>query len=260
MPPIIPLAPAERPGRLVQSAWLEHGPFAFWIVKALRPRLIVELGSYSGYSFCCFCEQMTRSGIDGRAIAIDTWRGDEHSGNYDDAVFDNLSQYVNAHHASMAELKRMYFVDALPAVADGSIDLLHVDGRHFYDDVVEDFTSWMPKLSDRAVVLFHDTQVRERGFGVYKYWAELEQHYPAFEFHHGHGLGVLGFGKNIPAEVAALFAQKPDSAEAAATRQAFARQGAAIKKSWRRKRSLTRAFGKLRGLLSVVTGRTQRAR
>ena len=260
MPPILPLPSNIKPARLVQSAWIEHGPFAFWIIEALRPRLVVELGSYSGYSFCCFCEQMKRSGVKGHAIAIDTWRGDEHSGNYDDAVFDNLSQYVGQHHADTAEMKRMYFADALPSVADGSVDLLHVDGRHFYDDVVEDFTSWIPKLSDRAVVLFHDTQVRERGFGVYKYWAELEQKYPSFEFHHGHGLGVLGFGKNIPVAVMALFAQKADSAEAAATREAFAKRGKAVKTAWRRKRSLTRAVAKLSGLLSSITGGTQRAR
>ena len=71
---------------------------------------------------------------------------------------------------------------------------------------------------------------------------------------------VLGFGKNIPAEVTALFAQKPDSAEAAATRAAFAKRGKAVKTAWRRKRSLTRAVAKLSGLLSSITGGTQRAR
>ena len=208
LPAIVPLSPAHQPARLVESAWLEHGPFAFWLVDALRPRLIVELGSHNGYSFCCFLEQLRRSHVDGRGIAIDTWRGDEHAGAYGDAVYDNLSAYVASNYAGIAELKRMYFAEALPAVADGSIDLLHVDGRHFYADVVEDFSSWTPKLSDRAVVLFHDTQVRERDFGVYKYWGELAAKYPSFEFHHGHGLGVLGYGKQIPAAITALFAER----------------------------------------------------
>lgn len=228
MMPVLPLQPAPFPNRLVDSAWLEHGPFAFWIVSTLQPRLTVELGTHNGYSFSCICQQLEKNAIPARAIAIDTWRGDEHAGAYSDKIYSNLATYVQARYPKIAELKRMYFSEALPSVADGSIDLLHVDGRHFYDDVVEDFTSWIPKLSDRAVVMFHDTQVRERDVGVHYYWAELEAQYPTFEFHHGHGLGVLGFGKNLPPAVSALFAQRHDETATAATRAAFATRGRRI--------------------------------
>jgi hypothetical protein len=258
MPTILPQCPAIPPARVVESAWLEHGPFAHWIIDAVRPRLTVELGSYSGYSFCCFCEQLDRSGIVGRAIAIDTWQGDEHAGAYGDAVFQDLRAYVAGHYGARAELKRMYFAEALPSVGDGTVDLLHVDGRHFYDDVVEDFTSWIPKLSDRAVVLFHDTQVRERGFGVHKYWAELEAKYPSFEFRHGHGLGVLGFGRNTPEAAKALFALARDSADAEATRAAFAASGGRISADWRRRHFVSLGFKKIKRIItSATTGRSQ---
>lgn len=252
MQPIYPPTPALQPARVVNSAWLEHGPFAFWIVEALRPRLIVELGTHNGYSFGCFCEQMQRSNIPGRAIAVDTWRGDEHAGAYSETVYTKLAAYVAANYASFAELKRMYFSEALASVPDGTVDLLHADGRHFYDDVVEDFTSWIPKLSDRAVVLFHDTQVRERDFGVYRFWAELEAKYPTFEFHHGHGLGVLGYGSNIPAAVAQLLALPKTSDAAAATRRAFAEAGAAIARNRKRPPLWERTMGKLQKLVGRV--------
>ena len=48
---------------------------------------------------------------------------------------------------------RCTFAEALQHFPDGSVDLLHIDGRHFYEDVKEDYESWLPKLSDRAVVL-----------------------------------------------------------------------------------------------------------
>lgn len=236
---ILPLRSVPTPHWLVSSAWIEHGPFAFWIVDALRPRLTVELGSYAGYSFCCFCEQIKRSGIDGRAIAIDTWQGDEHGGFYGDKIFDRLATYTAKRYPGMAELKRMTFADALQSVADKSVDLLHVDGRHFYDDVVEDFTAWVPKLSDRAVVLFHDTQVRERGFGVHRFWAELAGQYPHFEFPHCNGLGVLGFGSTLPPVVKSLFEQTADAALTAETCAAFAAAGRKISRSYELRRALT---------------------
>ena len=74
---------------------------------------------------------------------------------------------------------RSTFDDALKHFSDGSIDLLHIDGRHFYDDVKHDYESWRPKLSQRAIVVFHDINVRERDFGVFRLWEELRDKYPA---------------------------------------------------------------------------------
>ena len=67
-------------------------------------------------------------------------------------------------YSGFAQLVRSTFDDALPYFEDGSVDLLHIDGRHFYEDVKHDFDFWLPKLSDRGIVLLHDTDVRERSF------------------------------------------------------------------------------------------------
>lgn len=194
----------ELPRWRPDSAWTQHGPFALWLVEQTRPRLVVELGVFAGYSLAAFAQAAERVDLDCRVVGIDTWAGDEHGGFYSEGVYRDLAAHVGEHHARRIDLRRMTFAEALPSVADGSIDLLHVDGRHFYEDVKEDFTTWIPKLSERAVVLFHDTQVRERGFGVYRYWSELVGSYRTFEFLHGNGLGVLCHGSNAPEAAARL--------------------------------------------------------
>jgi hypothetical protein len=96
------------------------------------------------------------------------------------------------------------FDDALAYIPDASVDLLHIDGFHTYEAVRHDFESWQHKLSDSAVVLFHDTNVREGDFGVWRLWEELSSQFPRFEFPHGHGLGILAVGHSILTQVGAL--------------------------------------------------------
>src|SRR5262249_57405278 len=66
------------PNRLVAPpAWLGHTPFALWIVEALKPRIIVELGVHSGNSYCAFLQAVQALFLPTRCFGIDPWRGDE---------------------------------------------------------------------------------------------------------------------------------------------------------------------------------------
>ena len=75
-----------RPDYLEPSAWTEHLPFAFWLMEAQRPKTFVELGSHHGTSYFAFCQAAGRLGLDVRCYAVDTWRGDEHAGFYDERI------------------------------------------------------------------------------------------------------------------------------------------------------------------------------
>ena len=224
--PCLGLASFWQPAHMPPSAWLQHAPFAFWLMSAHQPRLLVELGTHHGFSYLAFCQAVDRLGLDARCFAVDTWEGDEHTGFYDDSVLAMLRQTHDKYYSSFSELLRCTFDEALAYFVDNTIDLLHIDGRHTYEDVKHDFESWHAKLSSRALVLFHDTNVRERNFGVFRQWEEIRRGFPSFEFVHGHGLGVLGVGPDLCPLVRDLLTADP--AATAEIRAAYARLGAGV--------------------------------
>lgn len=186
------------------ESWHEHIPFAFALMAVARPRVLVELGTHKGDSYCAFCQAIKTLELDTRCHAVDTWLGDEQAGVFGDEVLEELREYHDSRYGSFSSLMRMKFDEALPDFADGSIDVLHIDGLHTEAAVRHDFTSWLPKMSDRGVILFHDTRVFREDFGVWKVWQDCAKSYPNFEFSHGNGLGVLAVGKQAPDEVREL--------------------------------------------------------
>ncbi len=216
----------SRPTRLVwPPSWAGHIPFAFWFVDALRPRTLVELGTHTGLSYSAFAQAVQTLGLDTACYAIDTWQGDEHAGYYAEDVFTEWSAFHSRHFGGFSRLIRSTFDEALTHFSDGSIDALHIDGLHTHDAVRHDFESWLPKLSDRSVVLVHDVNVREREFGVWQYWEELRERYPSFTFNHGHGLGVLAVGRSQSPDIEWLTALPRWGDESADVQRVFSTIG-----------------------------------
>jgi glycosyltransferase involved in cell wall biosynthesis len=220
------LAPLFRqPSRVgVASAWYGHVPFGYWLAAQARPRTIVELGTHNGVSYSAFCDAVLDQHLPTRCFAVDTWQGDPQTGLYGEEVFADLHRFHNQRFAAFSTLLRMTFDEALTQMSDASVDLLHIDGEHSYPAVRHDFETWLPKLSDRGIVLFHDINVREQEYGVWALWDEIRKRYPNFEFLHASGLGLLAIGEHAPPCVAALCAETDDSA-IATVRERFARLG-----------------------------------
>lgn len=198
--PYVSTASYWRPTRLITSDWFEHAPFAAWLLDALRPRALVELGTSLGFSMFAFAEFADRLGLDTRMFALDTW-GHEDAGVSDDAVFELVRTVVSEQFPHRVELVRGPFSDSASRFDDGTIDLLHLDGRHGYEEVKADFETYLPKVSARGVVLFHNCYEFGEGFGVHRLWREVAGTWPSFRFQHGRGLGIIAVGDEVPREV-----------------------------------------------------------
>ena len=184
------------------KAWVGHTPFAYWLVAALKPKTLVELGTHGGGSYFSFCQSVIDNKLDTKTYAIDTWMGEKQAGFYSESLFKKVMDFNIEHFDNFSTLMKMTFDEALNEFDDNSVDLLHIDGFHSYEAVSNDFRTWYPKLSKEAIVLFHDTHEIKPGFGVHQFWDELKKDHrdQCFEFKHSHGLGMC-FPKSSKAAI-----------------------------------------------------------
>jgi predicted O-methyltransferase YrrM len=128
----------DRP--LIVTAWRGHEIFATWLVKEIQPKVIVELGVDKGYSSFTFA----LPGI-GTVYGVDSFEGDPEAG------LRNTYPEVIAKRDELGiknlELVKGYFSDVAKTWTE-PIDILHIDGRHRYEDVKEDFE----KITTRSSV------------------------------------------------------------------------------------------------------------
>jgi hypothetical protein len=160
------------------------------MVATLRPALLVELGVDRGESYFAFCQAVSEHRTGTRCFGVDTWRGDQHAGGYDETTFAQVSGHNRTHYESFSTLLRSDFAEALAHFEDETIDVLHLDGLHTEAAVRHDLNSWLPKLRPGGLLLLHDVRVRNKGFGVWKIWEELQEQGRSWTFEDGPGLGV----------------------------------------------------------------------
>lgn len=116
---------------------------------------VVEIGSYTGASACCFGAALLGKG-GGKILCIDTWNNDamtEGSRDTEMEFLGNTKEYDSL--ITQAKGFSTMVVDQV-AVQVGHIDLLFIDGDHSYDGVKADWESYKGFLVKGSVVVFHD--------------------------------------------------------------------------------------------------------
>lgn len=180
-----------RPKFLCESDWLDHLPFAFWLIESVKPRILVELGVAAGASYFAFCQAMDKLNVVGRCYGFDQWA------NQNEPQFQAALKYNQQQYEEFSRLESDNFADAARHFLDHSVDLLHINPAADSDNLSVVFQRWLPKLSEKAVVLLHHSQSAAKQVAELK--QQLQTQYRHFEFLQQHGLLVVVI-KEIPSD------------------------------------------------------------
>ncbi|WP_226402463.1 class I SAM-dependent methyltransferase [Synechococcus sp. MU1643] len=162
------------------------------MIDKLKPEYIVELGTHYGVSFFSFCEAAETLATNTFTYAIDTWEGDSQAGYYNNEVYERVYEHFNSRHKTRGRLIRSTFDEAAEHFENNTIDIVHIDGLHTYEAVSHDYNKWKSKLKEGGTMMFHDWNVREKDFGVWKLWEEIKSkgEFHCIEITNGHGLAI----------------------------------------------------------------------
>lgn len=164
---------------LGDSAWLLHG-----LVRSMKPRFCVEIGSAHGWSTCLIALALVENG-NGELWAFDphienTW-SDGHPQTTLSSLTRNLKKVGVSHRVHIVRSTTTDGADQLPA----QIDLAFIDGDHSYEGVRSDWELIMPRMSEWGVIVLHDSlwdvnasnpdylKWRRDGIGVPRFLEEL---------------------------------------------------------------------------------------
>jgi predicted O-methyltransferase YrrM len=134
------------------------------IRRAGRPGArMAEVGSWLGQgSTQVFIEEL--GPLDGRLTCVDTWEGSPNVARHQELArdFDLFGTFRhNVAHAGDAVIAlRMESGAAAATIADGSLDLVFLDGDHSYSATSQDIRAWRRKLAPGGLLCGHDCEAR----------------------------------------------------------------------------------------------------
>jgi predicted O-methyltransferase YrrM len=167
-----------------------------------RPKVICEIGTFEGGTN--FLLGQSISSVD-TIIGVDLFCANV-------SLLSTFSKVGKKHHYIRGSSYSKETVQKVKnALGNKTIDLLFIDGDHSYEGVKKDYEMYLPLISKKALVVFHDivedhftrfkTQTINCAGGVPKFWNEIKLQFLFKEFianpeQDGFGIGVLVIDKN----------------------------------------------------------------
>jgi len=118
--------------------------------------IFVEIGSWMGRSTCYMGEGIKNSQKNIKFYAIDTWEGSEEPQHKETieklknqklSLFDTFNFHLKS--CEVSEYVTPFQTTSLTAAEqfeDNSLDFVHIDASHDYENVLEDIRAWYPKI------------------------------------------------------------------------------------------------------------------
>ena len=122
-----------------------HLPKIYLETLQFSPELIVELGVRSGESTVAL--NMAAQHLKAKHVSVDI---DDCS----DVISDSNWTFIHEDDIDLSKRFRQWLSENN---LKSSIDVLFVDTSHEYNHTLQELNAWFPLLSDRALVIFHDT-------------------------------------------------------------------------------------------------------
>lgn len=147
------------------------------IVKKIRPKRIVEIGSYTGATIFLF----TQIAKPEKIVSIDLPGGPFGGGYpfwkvplYKSLGGKGVVQLIRADSHSEETLGKLKTV-----LNNGPIDFLFIDGDHTYQGVKQDFEMYSPLVRKGGVIAFHDVAPDQSAVGceVDRFWNVIKKKY-----------------------------------------------------------------------------------
>jgi len=164
------------------------------IVKAKKPRVIVEIGTNNGgtlYIWSRYFEEVTQ------IISVEM-PGGKFGGGYPKIKQQIYKEFPRSGEINfiLADSHDQTTVDKLSEMLKGTVDFLFIDGDHTYEGVKQDFEMYSQLVTDGGIVAFHDIvdHPDRPDVNVDKFWAELKTQYEHDEIILNQSQGWGGIG------------------------------------------------------------------
>lgn len=164
------------------TSWKENKVIVSDILSIVKPKIIVDIGTFKGYSanaFACYS--------DADVYTIDPVK-----------QYISLKENVTFINKTSEEAFKDWKWDNVEGKDDkGFIDILHIDGDHSYKSVRFDIVNWTKHMTKDGIVLIHDVlNIGIAGFGPIRTFLQAIVPYKAV-YPKGQGLGMLIHDRNI---------------------------------------------------------------